>query len=89
MTGTIAFQGVPGRLFRPRLPRRLSRHDHAALRHFETAIEAVREGECDLAMMPCENTLAGRVPDIHHLLPGSGLFMIGEQFQPVEHCLLA
>ena len=38
-------------------------------------------------MLPCENSLAGRVPDIHHLLPHSGLFVIGEQFQRVEHCL--
>jgi len=40
-------------------------------------------------MLPCENTLAGRVPDIHHLLPRSGLFVVGEHFQRVEHCLLA
>ena len=39
-------------------------------------------------MLPCENSLAGRVSDIHHLLPGSGLFIIGEWFQRVEHCLL-
>ena len=39
-------------------------------------------------MLPCENSLAGRVPDIHHLLPESGLFVIGEHFQRVEHCLL-
>jgi prephenate dehydratase len=56
---------------------------------FETAIDAVREGRAALAMLPCENSLAGRVPDIHHLLPGSGLFVVGEHFQRVEHCLLA
>ena len=39
-------------------------------------------------MLPCENSLAGRVPDIHHLLPRSGLFVVGEHFQRVEHCLL-
>lgn len=39
-------------------------------------------------MLPCENTLAGRVPDIHHFLPESGLFVVAEQFQRVEHCLL-
>lgn len=52
-------------------------------------MDAVREGRAKLAMMPCENSLAGRVPDIHHLLPGSGLFVVGEHFQRVEHCLLA
>ena len=39
-------------------------------------------------MLPCENSLAGRVPDIHSLLPGSGLHIVGEHFQRVEHCLL-
>ena len=50
---------------------------------------ALREGRCELAMLPCENSLAGRVPDIHRLLPDSGLFVVGEHFQRVEHCLLA
>jgi prephenate dehydratase len=40
-------------------------------------------------MLPCENSLAGRVPDIHRLLPDSGLSVIGEHFERVEHCLLA
>jgi prephenate dehydratase len=40
-------------------------------------------------MLACENSLAGRVPDVHSLLPESGLHMIGEHFQRVEHCLLA
>ena len=55
---------------------------------FEQAIDAVRRGTAELAMLPCENSLAGRVPDIHSLLPGSGLHIVGEHFQRVEHCLL-
>jgi prephenate dehydratase len=55
---------------------------------FEQAIAAVREGRAQLAMLACENSLAGRVPDIHMLLPDSGLFIVGEHFQRVEHCLL-
>ncbi len=51
-------------------------------------MEAVRSGAADLAMLPCENSLAGRVPDIHALLPDSGLHIVGEHFQRVEHCLL-
>jgi prephenate dehydratase len=89
MPGMIAFQGVPGA------------YSDLACRHaypgmttlpcpsFEAAIDAVRLGMAQLAMLPCENTLAGRVPDIHHLLPQSGLFVIGEHFERVEHCLLA
>jgi len=56
---------------------------------FEAAMQAVRDGRAALAMLPCENSLAGRVPDIHRLLPDSGLHVIGEHFQRVEHCLLA
>ena len=56
---------------------------------FEAAMAALRDGQCELAMLPCENSLAGRVPDIHRMLPDSGLFVVGEHFQRVEHCLLA
>lgn len=56
---------------------------------FEAAMEAVRQGQAELAMLPCENSLAGRVPDIHRLLPDSGLHVVGEHFERVEHCLLA
>ncbi|WP_368417828.1 prephenate dehydratase [Rhodovarius sp.] len=56
---------------------------------FEAAMQAVRENRAELAMLPCENSLAGRVPDIHRLLPESGLHVVGEHFERVEHCLLA
>ncbi len=55
---------------------------------FEAAMDAVRTGAAELAMLPCENSLAGRVPDMHALLPESGLHIVGEHFQRVEHCLL-
>lgn len=58
-------------------------------RSFEDMLLAVQEGEARLAMVPVENSIAGRVADIHHLLPESGLFIIGEHFQPVNHHLLA
>ena len=88
MKGTIAFQGVAGAY--SDLACRNAYPDMATLPcvSFESAMDAVREGRADLAMLPCENSLAGRVPDIHHLLPDSGLFVVGEQFQRVEHCLL-
>jgi len=56
---------------------------------FEAAMQAVRANRAELAMLPCENSLAGRVPDIHRLLPDSGLHVVGEHFERVEHCLLA
>lgn len=55
---------------------------------FETAISAVHEGKADLAMLPIDNSIAGRVADIHRLLPESKLHIIGEFFQPIHHCLL-
>ncbi len=56
---------------------------------FEDAFNAVQNGEADLAMIPVDNSIAGRVADVHHLLPGSDLYIVGEHFQPVEHALLA
>ena len=56
---------------------------------FDKAFAALRSGEAALAMMPVENTVAGRVADIHRLLPGSKLYIVGEHFMRVNHCLLA
>ena len=55
---------------------------------FEDAFDAVREGKADLGMIPIENSLGGRVADIHHLLPDSRLAIIDEHFQSVKYCLL-
>ena len=55
---------------------------------FEDCFGAVASGEADLGMIPIENSLAGRVADIHHLLPTSDLSIIGEHFMPVHHQLL-
>src|SRR6266852_8669875 len=56
---------------------------------FDDAMAAVRDGQAELAMLPVENSVAGRVADIHHLLPDSGLQIVGEHFERVEHQLLA
>lgn len=53
------------------------------------AIEAVKQRHADVAVLPCENVLAGRVPDIHLILPDIGLSIVGEVFQPIELHLLA
>ncbi len=55
---------------------------------FEEAFAAVQSGATDLAMIPVDNTLAGRVADVHHFLPKSGLSIIGEHFLKIEHALL-
>ncbi len=60
-----------------------------ACESFEETFGAVSGGRAALAMIPIENSLAGRVADIHHLLPDSGLHIVAEHFQPVAHHLLA
>jgi prephenate dehydratase len=55
---------------------------------FEDAFAACQSGATDLAMIPVDNTLAGRVADVHHLLPKSGLRIVGEHFLKIEHALL-
>lgn len=55
---------------------------------FDAAFRAVMDGRADLAMIPVDNTIAGRVADVHHLMPEGDLFIIGEHFQPVNHMLL-
>jgi prephenate dehydratase len=55
---------------------------------FEDAIAAVKSGDARYAMIPIENSLAGRVADIHHLLPSSGLYIIGEHFLPIRFQLM-
>jgi prephenate dehydratase len=88
-TNKIAFQGQPGaysdmacRAVHPDM-------ETMPCPSFEDVFAAVRDGEADLAMIPIENSVAGRVADIHHLLPESGLHIIAEHFQPVNHHLLA
>jgi prephenate dehydratase len=86
---SIAFQGQPGAY--SDLVCRINYPGMATLpcETFEAAIEAVHSGAAALAMLPPENSIAGRVADMHSLLPGSGLSIIGEKFLRVEHCLLA
>lgn len=55
---------------------------------FEAAFAEVENGQADLAMIPIENSVAGRVADIHHLLPRSHLTIVGEYFLPIHHQLL-
>lgn len=84
----IAFQGEPGAY--SHLACLEARPDLTPLpcATFEDAYQAVQHGEADLAMIPIENSVAGRVADNHHLLPESGLHIVAEHFQRVSHSLL-
>ena len=85
----IAFQGEHGAY--SDLACRMARPEMTTLpcRTFEDAFAAVRDGDAALAMIPIENSVAGRVADIHHLMPENGLHIIGEHFQRINHHLLA
>jgi prephenate dehydratase len=89
MNNVISFQGRPGAYSDLACRTAFPAWTTLPCDTFEEAIDAVRNGEAALGMLPCENSLAGRVPDIHRLLPESGLFIVGEAFQRVEHYLLA
>jgi prephenate dehydratase len=86
---SIAFQGQPGAYSDLACRNAFPGMTTLPCETFEAAIEAVHSGRAALAMLPPENSIAGRVPDMHALLPGSGLSIIGEKFLRVEHCLLA
>jgi len=85
----IAFQGEPGAYSDLACRQVLPRWKTLPCAAFEDAIAAVARGRAALAMLPIENSVAGRVADIHHLLPQSGLHIIGEHYQRVNHHLLA
>jgi prephenate dehydratase len=85
----IAFQGERGANSDEACRAYFPDHEPAAYAAFEDAFEAVKSGECALAMIPVENSIAGRVADVHHLLPSSGLKIVGERFKPIRFQLMA
>ena len=85
---TIAFQGVPGAYSHLSCQAFCPEWKAIAYESFSGMLRAVQVGECNAAMVPVENSTAGRVADIHRLLPSSGLHIIAEHFQPVNHQLL-
>ncbi|MGJ5199756.1 MULTISPECIES: prephenate dehydratase [unclassified Bradyrhizobium] len=85
----IAFQGEPGANSHIAISEAYPTAEAMPCATFEDALSAISSGEADLGMIPIENSVAGRVADIHHLLPASGLYIIGEWFLPVRHQLMA
>ncbi|HEX2631514.1 MAG TPA: prephenate dehydratase [Bradyrhizobium sp.] len=85
----IAFQGEPGANSHIALLEAYPNAEPLPCPTFEDALGAIASGDADLGMIPIENSVAGRVADIHHLLPQSGLFIVGEWFLPIRHQLMA
>ncbi len=84
----IAFQGIPGAYSEMACKEKFRTLKTLPCPSFEEMILSVQENRANLAMVPVENSIAGRVADIHHLLPDSGLFIIDELFFRVNHMLL-
>ena len=87
-TNRIAFQGEPGANSDTACRDVYPGMEPLPCPTFEDAFNAVETGKADLAMIPIENTIAGRVADIHHLLPESRLHIVGEYFLPIHFQLM-
>src|SRR5258706_15444851 len=84
----VAFQGEPGAYANVAARQSVPHAQAIPKPTFEDAIEAAKSGDTDLVIIPVENSLIGRIADIHHLLPDSGLHIVGEHFMPIRHQLL-
>lgn len=86
---TIVYQGEPGANSQIACQQVYPDMTPRACATFEEAFAAISDGEARLGMIPIENSLAGRVADIHHLMPESGLYIIGEHFLRIRFALMA
>ena len=84
----IAFQGEPGANSDEACRTYFPGYEPVPHTAFDEAFEAVKSGDCALGMIPVENSIVGRVADVHHLLPSSGLKIIGEHFKPIHFHLM-
>ncbi|TGQ78689.1 MULTISPECIES: prephenate dehydratase [unclassified Mesorhizobium] len=87
-TNRISFQGEPGANSDTACRNVYPSMEPLPCPTFEDAFNAVETGKADLAMIPIENTIAGRVADIHHLLPESRMHIVGEYFLPIHFQLM-
>jgi prephenate dehydratase len=84
----IVFQGEPGSYSHLAAREALPHCEAVPAPTFEDAFTAIRDGSVDLGLIPIENSLHGRIADIHHLLPAEPLYIVGEHFHRVRHQLL-
>lgn len=86
---TIAFQGKAGAYSDIACRQAFPGHTPLPCPSFLDAFEALKQSRADLAMIPIDNSIAGRVADIHYLLPRYDFSFVAEYFLPIDHCLLA
>ncbi|MEM6901026.1 MAG: prephenate dehydratase domain-containing protein, partial [Pseudomonadota bacterium] len=89
MTNRIAYQGERGANSHIACAEAYPNMEPMACRTFEDVFARVEKGDADLAMIPVDNTIAGRVADIHHLLPKTELSIIAEHYLPIRFQLMA
>jgi prephenate dehydratase len=89
VTRRIAYQGEPGANSHQVCKEHYPDWEALPCASFEDVFAAVEGGDADLAMIPIDNSIAGRVADIHHFLPDSGLHIIAEHFLRIRFCLMA
>jgi len=89
MNKTIAYQGVQGAYSEQACKNAYETYKTLACDTFHEAMWMVERGDADLAMIPLENSTAGRVEEIYRLIPKMSLHVIAEHFEPIVHCLLA
>lgn len=87
-TKKVVFQGEPGANSHIACNNVFPEFEALPMATFEDCFNAIQKDKADLAMIPVENSVAGRVADIHHLMPTSGLNIIGEYFLPIHHQLV-
>lgn len=89
MSKKIAYQGVQGAYSEQACRNAYPYYETIACDTFQEAMWMVEQGDADLAMIPLENSTAGRVEEIYRLIPKMALHVIAEHFEPIVHCLLA
>jgi prephenate dehydratase len=89
MSVVVSYQGEPGAFSSQAALQAFPDCELLPCPTFEDALAAVSEGKARYGMIPIDNSIAGRVADIHHLLPRSGLHIIGEHFLPIRFHLMA
>ncbi|WP_329139704.1 prephenate dehydratase [Streptomyces sp. NBC_01476] len=89
MTTVTAYQGEPGSNSAIAAEALYPGGTRLPCRTFEQAMDAVTQGVADVAVIPVDNSAAGRVADVHHLLPESGLSIVAEYFLPIRFALMA
>ncbi len=87
--GRIAYQGEPGANSHLVCTQNYPDHEAVPCASFEDVFAVVEGGEADLAMIPIDNSIAGRVADIHHFLPDSDLHIVAEHFLRIRFHLMA